>query len=45
MAERMSSGVWTSGDLLELLERRDKFLVLDVGNRDEFVRFRLELAD
>lgn len=34
--------VWTSDDLLGSLERRDKFFVLDVRNRDEFERFRLE---
>jgi glyoxylase-like metal-dependent hydrolase (beta-lactamase superfamily II)/rhodanese-related sulfurtransferase len=34
--------VWTSSDLLAALERRDKFFVLDVRNRDEFERFRLE---
>ncbi|HET7100557.1 MAG TPA: MBL fold metallo-hydrolase [Terriglobia bacterium] len=34
--------VWTAGDLLASLERRDKFFVLDVRNRDEFERFQLE---
>src|SRR5574341_248970 len=34
--------VWTAGDLLERLEPRKKFFVLDVRNRDEFERFRLE---
>jgi glyoxylase-like metal-dependent hydrolase (beta-lactamase superfamily II)/rhodanese-related sulfurtransferase len=34
--------VWTSSDLLASLERRDKFFVLDVRNRDEFERFQLE---
>ena len=34
--------VWTADDLLVSLERRDKFFVLDVRNRDEFERFRLE---
>jgi glyoxylase-like metal-dependent hydrolase (beta-lactamase superfamily II)/rhodanese-related sulfurtransferase len=42
VAERMNGEVWTAGDLLERLERRDKFFVLDVRNRDEFERFRLE---
>ena len=40
--ERLNDEVWTVGDLLERLERRDKFFVLDVRNRDEFKRFRLE---
>jgi len=34
--------VWTPGDLLASLERREKFFVLDVRNRDEFERFQLE---
>jgi glyoxylase-like metal-dependent hydrolase (beta-lactamase superfamily II)/rhodanese-related sulfurtransferase len=34
--------VWSAADLLQRLERRDKFFVLDVRNRDEFQRFRLE---
>src|SRR5574338_570779 len=34
--------VWTAEDLLSSLERREKFFVLDVRNRDEFERFRLE---
>ncbi|HET7214598.1 MAG TPA: MBL fold metallo-hydrolase [Terriglobia bacterium] len=34
--------VWTAGDLLASLERREKFFVLDVRNRDEFERFQLE---
>lgn len=34
--------VWTTGDLLDRLERRERFFVLDVRNRDEFERFRLE---
>src|SRR5512136_267765 len=42
VAERLTAEVWTAGDLLERLERRDKFFVLDVRNRDEFERFRLE---
>ena len=33
---------WTARGLLERLERRDRFFVLDVRNRDEFRRFRLE---
>ena len=39
---RMIEPVWTSSDLLASLERRDKFFVLDVRNRDEFEKFRLE---
>ncbi|HLJ61478.1 MAG TPA: MBL fold metallo-hydrolase [bacterium] len=42
MAERRNDDVWTAGDLLERLERRDKFFVLDVRNRDEFESFPLE---
>ncbi|MGH9439595.1 MAG: MBL fold metallo-hydrolase, partial [Terriglobia bacterium] len=42
MTERLSDEVWTAAGLLERLERRDKFFVLDVRNRDEFERFRLE---
>jgi len=38
----MNDEVWTAGDLLERLQRRDKFFVLDVRNRDEFERFQLE---
>lgn len=34
--------VWTPGELLSRLERRDRFFVFDVRNRDEFGRFRLE---
>jgi glyoxylase-like metal-dependent hydrolase (beta-lactamase superfamily II)/rhodanese-related sulfurtransferase len=33
---------WTARDLLERLERRERFFVLDVRNRDEFERFRIE---
>src|SRR5574341_1069819 len=40
--EGLRETVWTAGDLLERLERRKKFFVLDVRNRDEFERFRLE---
>jgi len=42
VAERLNNGVWSSADLLERLESRDKFFVLDVRNRDEFERVRLE---
>ena len=34
--------VWTAEDLLASIERRESFFVLDVRNRDEFARFRLE---
>ncbi len=34
--------VWAAEDLLASLERREKFFVLDVRNRDEFERFQLE---
>src|SRR5215831_2733531 len=42
MAERPNDEIWSPEDLLGRLERRDKFFVLDVRNRDEFERFRLE---
>lgn len=42
MLEKLTSEVWSPADLLERLERRDKFFVLDVRNRDEFARVRLE---
>jgi glyoxylase-like metal-dependent hydrolase (beta-lactamase superfamily II)/rhodanese-related sulfurtransferase len=42
MEDRPTDAVWTSGDLLDRLESRDNFFVLDVRNRDEFERFRLE---
>ncbi len=42
MAKRLNDEVWTAGELLERLERRDKFFVLDVRNRDEFEKFRIE---
>jgi glyoxylase-like metal-dependent hydrolase (beta-lactamase superfamily II)/rhodanese-related sulfurtransferase len=38
----MLDTAWTSADLLGRLERRDRFFVLDVRNRDEFEKFRLE---
>jgi len=41
-ASRLNEEVWTAGDLLERMERRDDFFVLDVRNRDEFERQRLE---
>jgi glyoxylase-like metal-dependent hydrolase (beta-lactamase superfamily II)/rhodanese-related sulfurtransferase len=34
--------VWTATDLLERLQRRDRFFVVDVRNRDEFEKLRLE---
>jgi glyoxylase-like metal-dependent hydrolase (beta-lactamase superfamily II)/rhodanese-related sulfurtransferase len=34
--------VWTVGQLLERLDRGDEVFVLDVRNREEFERFRLE---
>ena len=42
MVERLKEEVWTAGDLLARLERRERFFVLDVRNRDEFEKFRLE---
>ncbi|HMC81649.1 MAG TPA: MBL fold metallo-hydrolase [Candidatus Polarisedimenticolia bacterium] len=35
-------GVWTARDLLKRLERHEKFFVLDVRNREEFERLRIE---
>jgi rhodanese-related sulfurtransferase len=42
VAERLNHEVWTAGDLLERLERGEPLFVLDVRNRKEFERFRLE---
>ncbi|HKA21625.1 MAG TPA: rhodanese-like domain-containing protein [Blastocatellia bacterium] len=42
MADRLDSEAWTSEDLLERPPGCDNFFVLDVRNRDEFDRFRLE---
>ncbi len=42
MIEGLRETVWTAGDLLERLEHRERFFVLDVRNHDEFERFRLE---
>jgi glyoxylase-like metal-dependent hydrolase (beta-lactamase superfamily II)/rhodanese-related sulfurtransferase len=42
MLQPSSEAVWTTDDLLERLENRGEFFVLDVRNRDEFERFRLE---
>jgi len=42
LAERLNAEGWTAGELLERLEHRYKFFVLDVRNRDECERFRLE---
>ena len=38
----LGDDVWTVGQLLEGLQRGDDVFVLDVRNRDEFERFRLE---
>lgn len=38
----VSDTSWTARDLLEKLNGRAKFFVLDVRNRDEFERFRIE---
>lgn len=40
--EQLNDEAWTPGDLHERLERGDTFFVLDVRNREEFARFRLE---
>jgi glyoxylase-like metal-dependent hydrolase (beta-lactamase superfamily II)/rhodanese-related sulfurtransferase len=42
MATPTSGSVWTTGQLLDQLERRGKFFVLDVRDREAFERFRLE---
>ena len=42
MVEGLKDKVWTPEELLERLESRDRFFVLDVRNRDEFDAFRLE---
>jgi rhodanese-related sulfurtransferase len=40
--EALPDTEWTSADLLGRLERRDRFFVLDVRNREELEKFRLE---
>jgi glyoxylase-like metal-dependent hydrolase (beta-lactamase superfamily II)/rhodanese-related sulfurtransferase len=40
--KKNGESVWMTADLLARLERCEKFFVLDVRNRDEFERFRLE---
>ena len=42
MADRKNNEVWSAGDLFERLERGDRFFVVDVRNRHEFERSRLE---
>ena len=42
MAKPPNDETWTAADLFERLERRDKFFLLDVRNRDEFARSRIE---
>ncbi len=42
VVEQLKDEAWTAGDLFERLNGEDKFIVLDVRNRDEFERFRLE---
>lgn len=42
MPEALAAEVWNSVELLGRLERGEKFFVLDVRNRDEFERFRIE---
>jgi len=42
MATAPPDGVWTARDLLKRLERHEKFFVLDVRNREEFERLRIE---
>lgn len=42
MSKSTDSPVWTTGHLLQELEGRAKFFVLDVRDRDAFERFRLE---
>jgi glyoxylase-like metal-dependent hydrolase (beta-lactamase superfamily II)/rhodanese-related sulfurtransferase len=45
VAERQNDGAWSAAALLDRLERRDPFFVVDVRNRDEFERFQLEGRD
>jgi glyoxylase-like metal-dependent hydrolase (beta-lactamase superfamily II)/rhodanese-related sulfurtransferase len=40
--KKNGESAWTTDDLLTRLEGLEKFFVLDVRNRDEFERFRLE---
>ena len=42
MAGQLKDEAWSAEELLERLNRRDQFFVLDVRNREEFERFRLE---
>jgi glyoxylase-like metal-dependent hydrolase (beta-lactamase superfamily II)/rhodanese-related sulfurtransferase len=42
LTETSRGEVWTATDLLERLQRRDRFFVVDVRNRDEFEKLRLE---
>ena len=42
VVEGVRETVWTAADLLDRIERRAPFAILDVRNRDEFERFRLE---
>jgi glyoxylase-like metal-dependent hydrolase (beta-lactamase superfamily II)/rhodanese-related sulfurtransferase len=42
MTAASPGSAWTAPDLLEHLERREKLFVLDVRNRDEFEKFRIE---
>ena len=42
MPEPTAGPVWTTGQLLEQLEQRRKFFVLDVRNREAFERFHVE---
>ena len=40
MLEGLNETVWTTRDLLERLERCERFFVLDARNRDEFGKGR-----
>ncbi len=42
MIGTLNKTVWTTRDLLERLERCERFFVFDVRNRDDFGRFRIE---
>ena len=42
MAEAVHAPVWTAEYLLDQLERRGHFFVLDVRNREDFERFHIE---
>jgi len=38
----MAETIWTTGDLLERIQQRERFFVFDVRNREEFERSQIE---